>query len=376
MSKIFKVIILLLFCFLCETTLIAREEDMFKRYSVETNPFLSNWFLSIQSGGQSAFYHTPDKEFADFLTPSIHLGFGKWFSPSIGIRNSAHLYRQMGYLTTYKYIGVFSDVLLNLSNIIGVYRQNRIFNFIPFAGFGWAKNLDSDRCWMYGFLPEFGIINDFRLSKAWRFNLELSCQPMFNFYGTGNTANDIDGSKKLLQVQALIGFNYELKNRGWNRTPNVEKMLAGQAARIDELNNKLSEDRYIMDQLLSHLVQCDSVSNLLYSEKTDIATAPYSLFFKLDSYTIDQTRDKVNLISIAQTAKRANLKILVRGYADKGTGREGYNKRLSKRRAESVAAELIKFGIPEENISIESMGGVDDLQPSSHNRRVVISLKK
>lgn len=366
---------MLLSCVCCGLDVSARQEDaILKRHSVETNPFFDNWFLSIQGGGQSALYHTGSKEFADFLSPSIHAGVGKWYSPSIGLRTSIHAYRQVGFLKTYKYIGVFEDVLLNFSHIIGGYRQQRLYNLILFTGFGWAKNLDSDYSWMYGFLPEFGLINDFRMSKAWRFSFELSCQPMRNFFGTGNTANDIDVSRKLMQVQALLGFTYELKNRGWNRVPDVEKMLAGQAARIDELNSKLSEDRIIMEELLLNLVECDSVSASLSRGLADIDAAPYSLFFRFDSYIMDRPRDLVNLSSIAQAALARDLKLRVCGYADKATGRDSYNNKLSKRRAEAVAAELVRLGVPEENLLIEGMGGVDEIEPSSHNRRVIVSL--
>ena len=89
---------------------------------------------------------------------------------------------------------------------------------------------------------------------------------------------------------------------------------------------------------------------------------------------MDRPRDLVNLSSIAQAALARDLKLRVCGYADKATGRDSYNNKLSKRRAEAVAAELVRLGVPEENLLIEGMGGVDEIEPSSHNRRVIVSL--
>ena len=46
--------------------------------------------------------------------------------------------------------------------------------------------------------------------------------------------------------------------------------------------------------------------------------------------------------------------------------------RLSE--AKAVAKELVKMGVPEENIIVEGKGGVADVKPSSYNRRVIIEV--
>ena len=71
-------------------------------------------------------------------------------------------------------------------------------------------------------------------------------------------------------------------------------------------------------------------------------------------------------------AKNNGAKLKITGYADSATGVAAYNQLLSERRAKAVAKELVKMGVPEENIIVEGKGGVADVKPSSYNRRVVI----
>jgi outer membrane protein OmpA-like peptidoglycan-associated protein len=84
---------------------------------------------------------------------------------------------------------------------------------------------------------------------------------------------------------------------------------------------------------------------------------------------------------VDQAAKNAGpamvTKINVTGHTDT-VGSDAYNMRLSKRRAESVAAELEKDGIPAGEIAIYAKGKHDLLVPTGdgvkepQNRRVQI----
>jgi hypothetical protein len=40
-----------------------------------------------------------------------------------------------------------------------------------------------------------------------------------------------------------------------------------------------------------------------------------------------------------------------------------------------IVDELVKMGMPRENITLKVGGGVDELSPKAYNRRVVIELK-
>ena len=68
------------------------------------------------------------------------------------------------------------------------------------------------------------------------------------------------------------------------------------------------------------------------------------------------------------------------GHADL-TGSPAYNQRLSLRRANNVAAELVRQGVPQSAITIQAFGDTRPLVPTARgvrepqNRRVEIVLK-
>ena len=57
------------------------------------------------------------------------------------------------------------------------------------------------------------------------------------------------------------------------------------------------------------------------------------------------------------------------------TGSAAYNQKLSQKRAEVVADELVKMGVSRDNIEVVAAGGVDTLTPISYNRRAVVAIK-
>jgi outer membrane protein OmpA-like peptidoglycan-associated protein len=70
----------------------------------------------------------------------------------------------------------------------------------------------------------------------------------------------------------------------------------------------------------------------------------------------------------------------VNGYADR-SGTPAYNQRLGQRRAESVAAELVRDGVPRTAIDVQSFGESHPLVATAdgvrepQNRRVEIIIR-
>jgi outer membrane protein OmpA-like peptidoglycan-associated protein len=103
----------------------------------------------------------------------------------------------------------------------------------------------------------------------------------------------------------------------------------------------------------------------------------YMVFF--DFNKSDLTPDAVKIVGqAAQNAGPAKAtEITVTGHTDT-VGSDAYNMRLSKRRAESVAAQLEQDGIPSREIAIVAKGKHDLLVPTKdgvrepQNRRVTI----
>jgi len=110
-----------------------------------------------------------------------------------------------------------------------------------------------------------------------------------------------------------------------------------------------------------------------------IAARSFLIFF--DWNRADLTARAREIIGEAAEAARAQpTRLEVAGHADR-TGTPQYNLALSRRRAETVAEELVKRGIARQDISITALGETQPLVPTAdgvrepQNRRVEIILK-
>jgi outer membrane protein OmpA-like peptidoglycan-associated protein len=103
----------------------------------------------------------------------------------------------------------------------------------------------------------------------------------------------------------------------------------------------------------------------------------YMVFF--DFNKSDLTSQAVSIVdqAAANAGPAKVTQLVVTGHTDT-VGSDAYNMRLSRRRAESVAAELEKKGIPSSEIEIVAKGKKDLLVPTAdgvrepQNRRVQI----
>ena len=123
------------------------------------------------------------------------------------------------------------------------------------------------------------------------------------------------------------------------------------------------------------------LKNLLAQKKDATAAVkeyvgtPVSVFFNINKSVIASKKDLVNVKNMAEYAKDNNANLLVTGYADSATGKPAYNQKLSEKRAETVANELVKMGVSRDQITTEAKGGVKDLSPISYNRRATVQVK-
>ena len=106
----------------------------------------------------------------------------------------------------------------------------------------------------------------------------------------------------------------------------------------------------------------------------------YLVFFDWDKADLtDRARQIIG--EAAQNVSRVQVtRIEVNGYTDT-SGKPQYNQKLSVRRAQNVAAELVKDGVPENEITVQGFGDTHLLVPTGagvrepQNRRVEIILK-
>ena len=349
--------------------------------SVITNSFGSNWFVGVNGGVQvyQGVFTNGESPF-DHMTPSVSVFVGKWHTPGFGWRVKADGYQVKAYEDAKKcdYYQFHFDAMFNLSNLIWGYREDRIWNFIPYLGTGYATTEGYGDDWTGSISVNYGILNTFRVNKHWAVNFELS--GAFLRHGFLGKPTDSNGYDNLWAAQ--IGLTYKFNKVGWEHTPDVDAIMAMNAAALAELNAQLqakeSENSQLKSQLASAknaLAQAQNRIKELENEPKYVDVAQ-SVFFAFNSSKIESKKEIINLKSLAEAANKAGVKLSVVGYADSATGSAEYNQKLSEARANAVAEKLVELGVSREQLIVEGKGGVEAEKPARLNRRVIISIVK
>jgi OOP family OmpA-OmpF porin len=363
---------------------MAQTETPVEKYSVATNSFWSNWFIQANVAG-SAFYSNEEKGYGFDKSPfkgfRNNLGFsvavGKWFTPGLGLRTKFNGVWGRSVISTdkstnsNKYWTLQEQALFNLSNMICGYSETRVWNLIPFAGFGIARAMSYNS---YAMGASVGLLNEFRLSKKVAINLEASYgiyEPdMDGFTAAKKSERGISSRDQVLNLE--VGLTYNLGKATWNKVPDVEALKAMSQSQIDALNAQLSDAQRENSDLRNKLANQKPSESKTVKE---VVAAPVSVFFNIGKSTVASKKDLQNVKDLANVAKDNGSKIVVTGYADNKTGSADFNQKLSQKRAEAVADELVNMGVSRDNIEVVSAGGVDTLNPVSYNRRATVSLK-
>lgn len=372
-----KFLIMLAIAGVSLTSMAQETETTTEKYSVATNSFWSNWF--VQGGVQwTAFYSslehgfdTSNNPFKSFRSnPQASVAIGKWFTPGLGLRTKVSGIWGKANGDSFKYWNAQEQVLFNLSNMFCGYNPKRVYNCIPFAGAGFARNMSSD---MYAMGMSIGLLNEFNINKRVAINLELGWNRLENdFYSEGHAKNGPRGwDSHDNYLYAELGLTLNIGKTGWAKVPDVDAIKALSQSQIDALNAQLADSKSENDRLKAMLNEKPKEVVMPESIKQFITT-PVSVFFNIGKTDVANPKDLVNVEALAKYAKTNNSKIMVTGFADSATGTPQINQKLSVKRAEIVKGELIKMGVNADNISTQAHGGVETLSPISFNRRATV----
>ena len=374
-----KFLIMLAIAGVSLTSMAQETETTTEKYSVATNSFWSNWF--VQGGVQwTAFYsslehgfdtsNNPLKSFRS--NPQASVAIGKWFTPGLGLRTKVSGIWGKANGDSFKYWNAQEQVLFNLSNMFCGYNPKRVYNCIPFAGAGFARNMSSD---MYAMGMSIGLLNEFNINKRVAINLELGWNRLENdFYSEGHANNGPRGwDSHDNYLYAELGLTLNIGKTGWAKVPDVDAIKALSQSQIDALNAQLADSKSENDRLKAMLNEKPKEVAMPESIKQFITT-PVSVFFNIGKTDVANPKDLVNVEALAKYAKTNNSKIMVTGFADSATGTPQINQKLSVKRAEIVKGELIKMGVHANNISTQAHGGVETLSPISFNRRATVQI--
>ena len=132
----------------------------------------------------------------------------------------------------------------------------------------------------------------------------------------------------------------------------------------------------IVEKVVEKVVEKEVVKEVVKEVPVSTLKDIYSddLFFLLGKSEL-RPEEAFKLGRICQIlADNPKAKIVIKGYADSGTGTNEINDRLARERAQAVASMLQSGGIAASRISIDSLGADRDASASPESNRVAVCI--
>ena len=327
-----------------------------------TTKFKSHAFITLQGGAQ---YTLGEAKFKDLISPNVQLGIGYQFTPWFAARIQGNgwqskggwnSYAQHPFTYTYKwnYVAPGLDLMFDMTNLIGGWNPNRFLSVVLFVGGGANIAWKNDEA--NAIAANVQQLDGYKLEYLWD---GTKVRP----FGRGGLQLGFrlsDAVSLLLEGNAnILGDKYNSKkadNPDW-----YFNALAG--LRINLGKTRATETKDVYRDVVVYDTIYKYVQEPVVVKKEQIRR---DVFFTINSTVItDAEMQKVKEIA-EYLNKYPEAKVVVSGYADKGTGNERINARLAAQRADVVVNTLKKdYGIAENRITYDSYG--DKVQPFEEN---------
>ena len=342
--------------------------------------FNPHWYVRGQIGGQ---YTLGEVKFGDLVSPNAQIAAGYNFTSLWGARIAVNAWQSKGgskingtqYDWKYNYVAPMVDATLNLTNLFGGFKANRLVDLTLFAGIGANIGFNNDEAWTangdilaqqfptYGgdymqylwdgskarFVGRAGIDVDFNVCERVAIGLELSANTLSDKYNSKKAGNSD------WYFNGLIGAKVNL----------------GKTTKQKTVPAKVQIVEKIVEKPVEKVVEKIVYRDRIVEKKAEPLRR--EIFFTIRATQIVK-EEMAKVEEIANYLKaNPNAKVVITGHADKGTGNTAINKNLSEKRAKIVADTLVKkFGIAESRISYEAKG--DSEQPFAENEKNRVSI--
>lgn len=364
-----------------------------------SNGFWDNWEISAGLGGGTAFSNSGNLgSWGDRFGFEGNLSLTKWLHPVVGVRGQL----QGGWFNNFDadlgklkwpYLFVHADVMVNASNWIGGYREDRAWYAVPFAGFGYLASNFTDKSQqksLSGTDQEFaftaGLLNKFRLSPAFDFNIELK-----GLMAKSEICPASVSGAYMFGFTATAGITYRFNQRNWQRgVPGYtaedirafqDAVAAGNAAleaskaENARLNEELAAAQAAAKEAEMAAAEAEAKA-AAEAKKVNTSSCPTSIIFYDYSMSKLTAKDKTRLELTADLIKNGpkDRVYTIQGHADQQTGTPAGNKRVAENRAKNVYNYLIKCGVNPKQLTYEGLGNEPDVYKNIQkaNRSVII----
>lgn len=329
-----------------------------------------NWFATANFG-VSTFLGQP-KGCTDFFGRNQFttlLSIGKWHSPYFGTRltyqgfkfTNANLIKQ-------DYQNFHADLMLNVSSFYHTnYSVLAKWNVSPYIGGGIVYNNDINKK-MFGF--SYGVMTSLRIAERLHFNFDIGGTSTFqNFDGVGKKQHFGDNL-----LQASIGFTVSIGKFGWEKKRNNNVSLLPYPTSVNKETEYPRNNYDGLNRLRERMEKNGSENNNIKKKTINgiQLDAPILFFFKINSTTLVDKQQLVNIKEIAGAVMENNLKVKIIGAADSKTGTKKINRALSIRRCKYIAMLLHKAGVPKDRMTGISRGGINQYKPYTANRHACV----
>lgn len=343
--------------------------------AVKTSQITDNVFVGINGGGSWSLMNR-DSKFWNNVNPMATIKVGRYITPTTGLQVSFEAGAREGGKCFVDHTTLTVDGLLNMSNLFGGYKGSpRVFEVVGVLGTGWFHT--------YGNVSNSAAVKgavelNFNLGKekAWQLNIV----PTYTYL----PAKAIENS----YVAVMAGVTYKFKNS--NGTHNFVLVDVRNQSEIDLLNAEINSLREKADILAKQNEQNQSVINNQMKTIEDLTecckkareTKEVVSLSNMVSFTIGNADvAETQMANLAQIAKvlneNADLNIEIKGYADKDTGTEELNQKLSEERAQNVKDVLVNtFNVDGNRISTVGLGATEQLFDENNWNRVAIFVSK
>ena len=355
-----------------------------------TNGGGANWFVGV-GGGFNTAIGTEIKPFAEF-TPrnnwAAEAFIGKWFTPTIGARvgykgvvnNFAYdantfVSSAYGNGEQVRFGYAHADLMWNLSNALSGYKETRFWDIIPYAGFGYLGINNGQTDNKIG--VNAGIYNELRLSNVVNLFIDLSVIGTENPVGLRTVADNAPAvtnesnafARPLYMPTASVGVTINLsKKKNFDRSSSVSVPKTDYDALKAQYDAVVARD----PQVREVIKEVPVTKEVIVKETVRVLVGSTVITFPSDKSTLSNPeRQKVEMFAKSFNGQDVVVKVL--GSADSKTGTEAYNKSLAQKRADAVKAVLVKNGIPEDKIIVETT--LDATENVETSRSAIITLE-
>lgn len=361
-----------------------------------TNTAGSNWFIGAGGGFNTSFALgvSPFAEFSPKNNWAAEAFVGKWFTPSVGVRagykgvmnnfgfhDGAHSpVVANGEQIRFGY--AHADLMWNVSNAFGGYKETRFWDIIPYVGGGYLginNGHTENKLGVSG-----GIYNELRLGDVVNLYIDLSLLASEGFLKTENAKGDRLVSDKTFLLKrptympsATVGVTFNLsQKKNFDRyssvAPLAELAQANDAlAALKERNAGLQQENALLrDQLVE--AQNKQPEKVVVKEEVQVLVGSTVITFAAGSDKLTQVeKQKVEMFAKSFSDKDVVVKVV--GSADSKTGSAKLNNKLSQNRANVVKDVLVKNGVAAERITATST--LDATENVETSRSAIITLE-